>query len=75
MTSVEEITELGDGYGHFYKSKSLTNYDKFLGKIIIDYHNSGSQIRRNYDGLAPELLAHEKLDHCFNIEDYQKYNN
>ena len=62
---VGEITKKTGNSGLVYEGKPIKEYEKYFGRLIIEYHNKTQQLVRKADGLIQELKVHKIIDNIF----------
>jgi hypothetical protein len=62
-----------DGVGYDYEI--VEKYEKYLGRIIVKYHNKSQNMVRLADGLIDNLEVVELLPEKFNDDDFPGYEN
>lgn len=62
-----------DGVG--YENEIILKYEKFIGRVIVKYHNNATMLIRKSEGLIDQLEVLEILPEEFNDDEFPGYEN
>ncbi len=76
LTTIKTITKLldvTDAVG--YLADVETKYNKYFGRVLVKYHNSGKGMGKTFTSVADELEVIEVLNDKFTGDDFPGYEN
>ena len=64
-----------DGQGVAVEYDTLSEYEQFFGRLVVNYHNKSQQLFRNAKSIMDELIVAEILPSVYSGFDFPGYDN